>query len=100
MGEKTAHIRQVFESPANEAFYGLGQHQNGLLNLRGHRIDLKQYNLVAAVPFFVSTRRYGMLWDNTSRTILGDPREFQPLQKSLTVRLRQPRGWTDRELLL
>ena len=85
MDEKTWHIRQVFESPEDEAFYGLGQHQNGLMNYKGHRIDLKQYNLIAAVPFLVSSRNYGLLWNNTSRTIFGDPRDYRPLPDSLTL---------------
>ena len=85
MGENTFHVRQIFESPSDEAFYGLGQHQNGVINYKGTRIDLKQYNLIAAVPFLVSTRNYGMLWDNTSRTLFGDPREYQPLSTSLKL---------------
>ncbi len=85
MGEAAYHVRQIFESPANEAFYGLGQHQNGLMNLKGHDVELKQYNLVASVPFIVSSRNYGILWDNTSRTRFGDPRDFQPLSTSVKL---------------
>ncbi len=85
MDENTYHIQQCFESPEDEAFYGLGQHQNGLMNYKNHRIDLKQYNIVAAVPFLLSSRNYGILWDNTSRTKFGDPRDYQPLASSLTL---------------
>ncbi|MBN2163001.1 MAG: DUF4968 domain-containing protein [Pontiellaceae bacterium] len=85
MGGETYHIRQVFESPTNEAFDGLSQHQNGLMNCRGHRIDLRQYNLAVAVPFLVASRNYGILWDNNSRTIFGDPRECQPLSATLKL---------------
>jgi alpha-D-xyloside xylohydrolase len=79
MGERTYHIRQVFQSPSDEAFYGLGQHQNSVMNWKGHDVDMFQYNLVDVVPFVVSSRNYGILWDNNSRMKFGDPREYEPL---------------------
>jgi alpha-D-xyloside xylohydrolase len=79
MGEKTYHIRQLFESPEDEAFYGLGQHQNDIMDYKGHDVDLWQHNMVAIVPFLVSSKNYGILWDNTSRTKFGDVRDYQPL---------------------
>lgn len=91
MGEPTWHVRQVFASSPEEAFYGLGQHQNGIMNYQGHTIDLKQYNIVASVPFVVSSRNYGILWDNTSRTKFGDIRDFQPLNASLKLYDKQGR---------
>jgi alpha-D-xyloside xylohydrolase len=78
-GEQTYHIQQVFNSPEDEAYYGLGQHQNNIMNYKGHNVDLLQYNLVAVVPFLVSSRNYGILWDNNSRTKFGDIREYQPI---------------------
>jgi alpha-D-xyloside xylohydrolase len=79
MGEETYHIQQLFESPDDEAFYGLGQHQNGVMNYKGSDVDLWQHNIVAVVPFLVSSKNYGILWDNNSRTRFGDIREFQSL---------------------
>jgi alpha-D-xyloside xylohydrolase len=79
LGEKTYHIQQQFHSPEDEAFYGLGQHQNGIMNYKGHDLDLWQYNIVAVVPFLVSSENYGILWDNNSRTKFGDIRDFQSL---------------------
>jgi alpha-D-xyloside xylohydrolase len=32
LGEQTFHIQQQFESPQDEAFYGLGGHQNAIMN--------------------------------------------------------------------
>ncbi|HET8657265.1 MAG TPA: TIM-barrel domain-containing protein, partial [Longimicrobiaceae bacterium] len=81
LGEPVYRARQLFDSPADEAFYGLGQHQNGVMNYKGHAVDLRQYNIVVAVPFLVSSRHYGILWDNDSHTEFGDPREYQPLSK-------------------
>jgi alpha-D-xyloside xylohydrolase len=79
MGEKTYHIQQLFDSPKDEAFYGLGQHQNGIMNYKGHDVDLRQYNFVDVVPFLISSRNYGILWDNNSYTKFGDIRYYQPL---------------------
>ncbi len=78
-GNNYFEIQQVFDSPENEAFYGLGQHQNGLVNYKGHDIDLFQHNIDDVVPFLVSSKNYGILWDNYSRSKFGDPRDFMPL---------------------
>lgn len=79
MGEQTFHIQQLFESEPTEAFYGLGQHQNDVMNYKGHDVDLWQYNCEAVVPFLVSSKQYGILWDNNSRTKFGDIRDFRSL---------------------
>jgi alpha-D-xyloside xylohydrolase len=95
MGEKTYHIQQLFDSPADEAFYGLGQHQNGVMNYKGHDVDLWQYNIVAAVPFLISSRHYGILWDNNSRTKFGDIRDYAALSGlKLYDKNGQPGGLT------
>lgn len=72
-------IRQKFESPADEAFYGLGQHQSDEFNYKGLNEDLYQYNTKVSVPFVVSDRNYGILWDNYSLTKFGDPRDYSQL---------------------
>src|SRR5690606_21965234 len=72
-------ISQQFESPAGEAFYGLGQPQTGQINYKDEDVDLTQYNSVVAVPFLLSSRNYGLLWDNYSITHFGDDREKQQL---------------------
>jgi alpha-D-xyloside xylohydrolase len=79
MGESTFHIQQIFNSPKDEAFYGLGGHQNSIMNYKGHDVDLWQRNMVEVIPFLVSNKNYGILWDNNSRTKFGDIREFQSL---------------------
>lgn len=78
-------IRQVFESPDDEAFYGLGQHQNRQMNYKGEDVELAQHNIVAVVPFLYSSRNYGILWDNYSITRFGDPRPYQMLDKKLRL---------------
>jgi len=72
-------IMQKFASPDSEAFYGLGQHQNAQMNYKGQDVDLTQYNIVAVVPFLVSSKNYGLLWDNYSRSKFGDTRDYQPI---------------------
>lgn len=76
-GEKTFHVRQVWQANANEALYGLGQHQLGLMNIKGFDLDLWQRNSTVVVPFLVSSHGYGILWDNTSWTRFGDLRDFE-----------------------
>jgi alpha-D-xyloside xylohydrolase len=76
-GEATNHVRQEWEPNAGEALYGLGNHQVGALNIEDYDLDLAQYNTNAIVPFLVSSRGYGILWDNTSFTRFGDTRSFE-----------------------
>jgi alpha-D-xyloside xylohydrolase len=78
-GKPAYAVEQVFESPDDEAFYGLGQHQNGVMNYKGHQVDLTQNNTEIAIPFMVSSRNYGVLWDNYSITRVGDSRPYEPL---------------------
>jgi alpha-D-xyloside xylohydrolase len=86
-GERTYHIQSVFESPHNEAFYGLGGHQNAVMNYKDYDVDLWQHNMVEVVPFLVSNKNYGILWDNNSHTKYGDTREFESLS-ALTLHSR------------
>ncbi len=73
-GEKTWHVRQAWLSTPDEALYGLGNNQLGALNLKGYDLDLWQHNGTAIVPFLVSSRGYGLLWDNSSYSRFGDLR--------------------------
>ncbi len=71
-GEKVNHIQQSFQWLEGEALYGLGQHQEGIYNWRGHYVEMFQYNMRAVVPFLLSTNGYGILWDNCSYTKFND----------------------------
>jgi alpha-D-xyloside xylohydrolase len=75
-GEQTGHARQEWDPIDGEALYGLGNYQLGLLDLKGYDVELSQYNTNAVVPTLVSSRGYGILWDNTSYTRFGDLREY------------------------
>jgi alpha-D-xyloside xylohydrolase len=72
-------VQQKFLSPPDEAFYGLGGHQNGQMNYKGEDVELVQANIVDVVPLVVSNKNYGILWDNYSSSRFGDPRDYQPL---------------------
>lgn len=80
-GDKAYSVRQVFESPDDEAFYGLGQHQSDEFNWKGRNEELFQYNTKVSVPFVVSNRNYGLLWDNNSLSRFGDPRPYANLDQ-------------------
>ena len=85
MGERTAHVRQVWAANADESLHGLGHHQLGLHDLKGWELDLWQHNGTLAIPFLVSSRGYGILWDNNSYTHFGDtrPLEYPPADRLL-----------------
>jgi alpha-D-xyloside xylohydrolase len=80
-GTKGYTLRQVFESPDDEAFYGLGQHQSDEFNYKGKNESLFQYNTKVSIPFIVSSRNYGILWDNYSLSKWGDPRDYEQLNQ-------------------
>jgi alpha-D-xyloside xylohydrolase len=53
---------------SREGLYGLGQHQAGVWNYRGESVDISQDNTNIAVPFLVSSKGYGIYWNNDSRS--------------------------------
>ncbi len=79
MEQETQNIRQLFHSPADEAFYGLGELQNDVMNYKGHDVDLFQLNIIDVNPFLEASKNYRLLWDNISQTRFGDNRDFQSL---------------------
>ena len=78
-GEATTSVRQEWAPNADESLYGLGQHQHGLIDIKGTDLDLHQYNTEVFIPYLVSSRGYGILWDNTSFTRFGDLTDSVPL---------------------
>jgi alpha-D-xyloside xylohydrolase len=78
-GEKQYSLYQAFSSSEEEGLYGLGQHQEGVMNYKGTDVLLLQQNSDVAVPFLLSSKHYGLLWDNYSITKFGDTRDQQQL---------------------
>ncbi|WCT10430.1 TIM-barrel domain-containing protein [Mucilaginibacter jinjuensis] len=65
-------IKQEFSLPTKDAIYGLGQHQEGVMNYRNHAVTLRQQNMEIAVPVLLSSGGYGIFWDNASATRFQD----------------------------
>ena len=72
-GEQTYQIGARFTAAPDEHFYGLGQNQDGILDLKGHTIDCKHWydaptGETVCVPFLMSSKGYAIVWDNSSET--------------------------------
>ncbi len=57
-------IVQKFDSDPEEKIFGMGQYQQANTNLKGCILDLEQRNSQVTVPFYISSLRYGFLWNN------------------------------------
>ena len=53
---------------SHEGLYGLGQHQSGVWNYRGESVDIAQDNSNISVPLMISSKGYGIFWNNMSRS--------------------------------
>lgn len=78
-GQPWFATRIQFNRGTDEGLYGLGQHQNRQMNYNGEDVELAQHNMAITVPYLVSTRGYGLLWDIASITRVGDPEPYQKL---------------------
>lgn len=92
-GERTYTILQNFETTADDAWYGLGQHQDGLMNYKGYQVFLFQNNTEVAIPFLISKKNYGILWDNNSLTKAGDTRTYKELSSLKLFSKNDEPGW-------
>jgi alpha-D-xyloside xylohydrolase len=61
-------VQNTWNSPTNEALFGLGQHQDGVINRKGSTLNMQQANTEIQIPLVVSNKGYGVLWDNPSST--------------------------------
>ncbi|MCR4603145.1 MAG: DUF5110 domain-containing protein [Prevotella sp.] len=80
-----------FDSPDDEAFYGLGQHQSEEVNMKGKNEDLFQYNTKVSIPFVLSNKNYGLLWDAYSYCRFGNPDDYLQLNRAFKLYDRQGR---------
>ena len=92
-GQASWKLTQHFQGQSGEAWYGLGQHQDGVYNYRGRQVYFFQNNTEVAIPFLVSTNQYGILWDNYSLTTAGDIRPFRPLSALQLADEKGEKGW-------
>jgi alpha-D-xyloside xylohydrolase len=78
-GPNEYRVRQDFRLTPGEAIYGLGQRQEGFLNLRDIPVRLLQANTNIAIPFLVSTNGYGLLWNSAALT------NFNPANQTIQL---------------
>lgn len=67
LGEHTYNAQLNFRLSPVEGIYGLGQFQDAVINYRGHEETLVQENTQTVVPFLLSSKKYGLLFDNYSK---------------------------------
>jgi alpha-D-xyloside xylohydrolase len=98
-GEQTAHVQQKWVADAKESLYGLAQRQLGMLDIKGYDLDLWQRNTHVVSPYLVSSKGYGIFWDNLSYTRFGDLRPFEPIPTAQLFDAKdQPGGFTQTAL--
>ena len=56
-------LTMSFESDPDERVFGMGQYQYPYLNLKGCTLEMAHRNSQASVPFFMSDKGYGFLWN-------------------------------------
>lgn len=92
-GKRYYKVVQTFQTTPEDAWYGLGQNQDGVYNYRGQQVRFFQNNTEVAIPFLVSSRNYGILWDNYSLTTAGDTRPLHPLSALQLFSKKGEAGW-------
>jgi alpha-D-xyloside xylohydrolase len=76
----------VFDSPSDECLFGLGQFQDGYSNVRGLSRRLTQVNTQISIPMLLSSKGYGILWNNYGLT------DFNPCDQSVRLEKRAGAG--------
>jgi len=76
----------TFDSPKDECLFGLGQFQDGYSNVRGLSRRLTQVNTQISVPMLLSSKGYGILWNNYGLT------EFNPCNQHIRLEKRTGAG--------
>lgn len=85
-GRPTYSVSQAFVSPEDEFLYGTGQFQDGYLNVRGLTRRLTQVNTQISIPFVLSSKGYGLLWNNYGLT------DFNPAGDSVALAEQNDEG--------
>ena len=79
MQEATREATLTLESPQDEFIYGLGQFQDGHLNVKGLTRRLTQVNTQISIPMIISSKGYGLLWNNYGLT------DFNPADNKVAL---------------
>jgi len=64
VGRSDYRLTMRFESNHDEHIWGMGQYQDGLVDKKGASLELAHRNSQASIPFYVSSKGYGFLWNN------------------------------------
>lgn len=64
LGTDNYYITTRFESDPEEKIFGMGQYQHPFLDLKNCSLELAHRNSQVSVPFYVSNKNYGFLWNN------------------------------------
>ena len=76
----------TFASPKDEYLCGLGQFQDGYANVRGLSRRLTQVNTQISLPMLLSSKGYGVLWNNYGLV------DFNPSDRSVKLTRREGEG--------
>ena len=85
-GEPIYEATVRIDSPSDEFLFGLGQFQDGCTNLRGVSRRLTQVNTQISIPMMLSSRGYGILWNNYGMT------EYNPISQSVVLVRQEAEG--------
>ena len=66
LGGNDFYLKARFSSNAGEKLYGMGQYQQSELELKGCILELAPKNAQVSIPFYISNKGYGFLWNNPS----------------------------------
>lgn len=64
LGSDHFEIKAVFDAEKDEHLYGMGQYPNDCLDLKGTVLELAQKNTQISIPFLLSSKGYGFIWNN------------------------------------
>ena len=85
-GIPTYEASLTFNSPKDECLFGLGQFQDGYSNVRGLSRRLTQVNTQISIPMLISSKGYGILWNNYGLT------DFNPCDRSVELKRQAAEG--------
>ena len=76
----------AFKSEEDECLFGLGQFQDDYSNVRGLTRRLTQVNTQISIPMLLSSKGYGILWNNYGLT------DFNPADHSVALEKSEAAG--------
>jgi len=78
LNKKNYWIRQIFNSPEEEEFYLTAKKKE---NIKGRDLDFTRQLPDSVLPLVFSSNNYGLLWNNSSSALFGDPRAYRSMRE-------------------